>query len=60
MTPDLSSSCGHHFSVAKSGNLRLELGLEEVLSVTGNVLFYSQFDNAIEINKDQNLCTRLT
>ena len=23
LTPDLSSSCGHHFSVTKSGNLRL-------------------------------------
>ena len=31
LTPDLSSSCGHHFSVTKTGNLRLELGFEVVL-----------------------------
>ena len=41
LTPDLSSSCGHHFSVTKSGNLRLELAFEVALSITGNVLVYS-------------------
>ena len=53
LTPDLSSSCGHHFSVTKSGNLRLELGFEVALSITGNVLVYSEFDNVIEIDKDR-------
>ena len=53
LTPDLSSSCGHHFSVTKSGNLRLELAFEVVLSITGNVLVYSEFDNVIEIDKDR-------
>ena len=54
-TPDLSSSCGHHFSVTKSGNLQLELGFEVALSITGNVLVYSEFDNMIEIDKDRKL-----
>ena len=53
LTPDLSSSCGHHFSVTKSGNLRLELAFEVELSITGNVLVYSEFDNVIEIDKDR-------
>ena len=53
LTPDLSSSCGHHFSVTKSKNLRLELAFEVALSITGNVLVYSEFDNVIEIDKDQ-------
>ena len=53
LTPDLSSSCGHHFSVTKSGNLRLELVFEVALSITGNVLVYSEFDNVIEIDKDR-------
>ena len=54
LTLDLSSSCGHHFSVInKSENLRLELGLEGALSITGNVLVYSEFDNVIEIDKDR-------
>ena len=53
LTPDLSSSCGHHFSVTKSGNLRLELGFEVALSITGNVLVCSEFDNVIEIDKDR-------
>ena len=53
LTPDLSSTCGHHFSVTKSGNLRLELAFEVALSITGNVLVYSEFDNVIEIDKDR-------
>ena len=53
LTPDLSSSWGHHFSVTKSGNLRLELAFEVALSITGNVLVYSEFDNVIEIDKDR-------
>ena len=53
LTPDLSSSCGHHFSVTKSGHLRLELAFEVALSITGNVLVYSEFDNVIEIDKDR-------
>ena len=53
LTPDLSSSCGHHFGVTKSGNLRLELAFEVALSITGNVLVYSEFDNVIEIDKDR-------
>ena len=53
LTPDLSSSCGHHFSVTKSGNLRLELAFEVALSITGNVLVYSEFDNVIEKDKDR-------
>ena len=55
LTPDLSSSCGHHFSVSKSGNLRLELGFETALTFTGNVLVYSEFDSIIEIDKDRNV-----
>ena len=53
LTPDFSSSCGHHFSVTKSGNLPLKLGFEVALSITGNILVYSEFDNVIEIDKDQ-------
>ena len=53
LTPDLSSSCGHHFSVTKSGTLRLELEFEFVLLIMGNVFVYSEFDNMIEIDKDR-------
>ena len=53
LIPDLSSSCGHHFSVTKSGNLRLQLAFEVALSITGNVLVHSEFDNVIEIDKDR-------
>ena len=52
LTPDLSSSCGHHFSVTKSGNLLLELGFV-ALSITGNVFVCSEFDNVIEFDKDR-------
>lgn len=53
LSPDLSSSCGHHFSVARTGNLRLELGFDNALSFTGNAIIYSEFDSVIEINKDR-------
>ena len=53
LNPDLSSSCEHHFNVTKSGKLRLELGFEVALSITGNVLMYSEFDNVIETDKDR-------
>ena len=36
--------------MTKSGNLRLELGFEVALSITGNVLVY---DNVIEIDTDR-------
>ena len=39
--------------MTKSGNLRLERGFEVALSITGNVLVYSEFDNVIEIDNDQ-------
>ena len=39
--------------MTKSGNLRLELGFEVALSITGNVLVYSEFDNVIEIDRDR-------
>ena len=55
LTSDLSSSCGHHFSVTKSGNLRLDLGFKVALSITGNVLVYSEFDNVNEIDKDRKM-----
>ena len=39
--------------MTKSGNLRLELGFEVALSITGNILVYSMFDNVIKIDKDR-------
>ena len=53
LTPDLSSSCGHHFSVAKTGNLRIEIGFDSPLTFTGNLIVYAEFENVIEIDKDR-------
>ena len=52
LTPDLSSSCGHHLNVTKTGNLQFELEFERSMPFTGNVIVYSKFDNIIEIDKD--------
>ena len=60
LTPDLTSLCGHHFSVTKSGNLLLELAFEVALSFMGNVLVYSEFDNVIEIDKDRKVTQNYT
>lgn len=53
LTPDLSSSSGHHFNVAKKGNLRVEMGFEKVMPFTGNVIVYSEFESIIEIDHDR-------
>ena len=53
LTPDLSSSSGHHFSIAKRGNLRVEMGFDKVLPFTGNVIVYSEFESIIEINNER-------
>ena len=53
LTPDLNSSCRHHFSVTKMGNLRLELGFEVAISIQGNVLVYSESANVLEIDKNK-------
>ena len=53
LSPDLGSSCGHHFSVVKSGNLRVEFGFDTPLTFTGNVIIYAEFENVIEIDKDR-------
>ena len=45
-----SSSSGHHFNIAKRGNLRVEMGFDYVLSFTGNVVVYSEFESIIEID----------
>ena len=53
LTPDLSSSSGHHFNVTKRGNLRVEMGFEKVLPFTGNVIVYSEFEPIIEIDGER-------
>jgi len=53
LTPDLSSSSGHHFSVARRGNLRVEMGFDKVLPFTGNVIVYSEFESIIEIDGER-------
>ena len=53
LTPDLSSSSGHHYSIAKRGNLRVEMGFDKVLPFTGNVIVYSEFESIIEINNER-------
>ena len=53
LTPDLSSSSGHHFNVTKRGNLRVEMGFEKVLPFTGNVIVYSEFESIIEIDGER-------
>ena len=53
LTPDLSSSSGHHFNVTRRGNCRIELGFEKTLPFTGNVIVYSEFESIIEIDAER-------
>ncbi len=53
LTPDLSSSSGHHFNFTKKGNLRVEMGFEKELPFTGNVIVYSEFESIIEIDSER-------
>ncbi len=53
LTPDLSSSTGHHFNLSRRGNLRVEMGFEKQLPFTGNVIVYSEFESIIEIDHER-------
>lgn len=45
LTPDLSASSTSHWNLAKSGNLRIEVGFKEALNETVNCLVYAEFYN---------------
>lgn len=53
LTPDLSSSSALHLTPSRSGNLRIEVGFQETLPFTGNIIIYSEFQNIIEVDSNR-------
>ena len=53
LTPDLEES--DHFSLIKSGNVRLEINFAEELARTINVIVYAEFQNVLEVDKNRNV-----
>jgi hypothetical protein len=53
LTPDLGES--DHFSLIKSGSVRLNLTFAEPLPQTVNVIVYAEFQNVLEIDRNRNV-----
>ena len=55
MTPDLRES--DHFSLIKSGNVRLAINFAGELARTINVIVYVEFQNVLEVDKNRDVST---
>ena len=53
LTLDLGES--DHFSLIKSGNVRLAINFAEELVRTINVIVYVEFQNVLEVDKNRNI-----
>ena len=53
LTPDLGES--DHYSLLKSGTVRLEITFAEALAHTINVIVYAEFQNVLEIDRNRNV-----
>lgn len=51
LTPDMSEV--GTFQLIKQGNLRVEMHFAEALPTTTNIVFYAEFDNVIEIDRNR-------
>lgn len=57
LTNDLSASCSNHWSLQKSGSVRIEVGFAEALPCTINCIIYSEFQNLIQISREREIIT---
>lgn len=53
LTPDLGES--NHFSLIRTGTIRLGLTFGEALPNTVNVIVYAEFQNVLEVDKSRNV-----
>ena len=53
LTPDLGEN--DHFSLIKSGSVRVNLTFADPLPQTVNVIVYSEFQNVLEIDRNRNV-----
>ncbi|XP_031635354.1 uncharacterized protein F54H12.2-like [Contarinia nasturtii] len=54
LTPDLSCS-DSHWNIIRSGVLRAEIRFEKPLEKTITVIFFAEFENLIEVDKNRNI-----
>lgn len=57
LTPDMSASCGSHYNLVKTGQLRVELGFSKALAETINCVLYCEFDSVIELDSHRQVTT---
>ena len=53
LMPDLGEN--DHFSLTKSGSVRVNLTFAEPLPQTVNMIVYTEFQNALEIDRNRNV-----
>jgi hypothetical protein len=54
LTPDLASD-SDHYSLLKSGSVRLKLTFSTALPNTINAVVYAEFQNVLEIDRNRNV-----
>lgn len=55
LIPDLSANTLSHWNLVRHGSLRIEVRFDTALVETINCLIYGEFNNVVEIDKDQNV-----
>lgn len=50
LTPDMSASCGSHFNLVRTGNLRIELSFLTALDDSINLMLYGEWDSVLELD----------
>ena len=53
LTPDLGES--DHYSLVKTGSIRLGVTFAEDLPNTVNIIIYAEFQNVLEIDRNRNV-----
>lgn len=57
LTPDLSAHFSSHWSLVRTGSVRIEVRFEQALTETINCVVYAEFDNVLEIDSNRNVIT---
>lgn len=57
LTPDLTAHCVGHWNLIKHGSIRVEIRFSDELTRTINCIFYSEYDNVLEIDANRQVIT---
>ena len=57
LTPDLSAHNTSHWSLIRSGTLRIDVRFAQALTETINCVVYAEFDHVLEIDSNRQIIT---